>query len=102
MKVNPDGYGRRRKAYHDPRVLHLKIRVVLTAPVTAETARLLVHRAVETGVVPAGIALHWIDWSKEGKSGSMTEGRMTDRLRAALRDFYGAISASATRFERVV
>lgn len=86
----------------DPSPLHLKLRVVTTVPMTAEAARMLVHRAVETGVVPAGIELHWIDWAKEGGGHwEAREGKIDSRLRAALREFYGALTQGDTRFERV-
>lgn len=84
----------------DRRRLHLKIRVVTTRPMSATTARLLFERAAMTGIVPPGIELHGIDWSK---------GRLSDRIRGgrpirrALRDFLAALvhSGTSTRFALV-
>jgi hypothetical protein len=101
--MNVRKYGRsksRKSSGRDPRPLHLKIRVILTAPATAEQARLLLHRAVETGIVPPGIEIRWIDWAKGGH-GRGTSGRMTSHMRKALREFYGAITGADTRFEKV-
>lgn len=92
--------GKRRAGTLDRRPLQLKIRVVTTTPQTAETTRLLLHRAIETGIVPPGIEIRWLDWEK-GEHGRANRGRMTSRLRKALRDFYGAITGGDTRFERV-
>jgi hypothetical protein len=100
MRVNSERYQKSRGPT-DPRVLHLKIRVVLTRAMTAETARLLLHRAIDTGLVPPGIAIHWIDWSK-GTAGTVNRGRVAaPDVRAALRQFYGAMQAAGTRFEKV-
>jgi hypothetical protein len=101
MRVNSERY-RKSLGRTDPRVLHLKIRVVLTRAMTAETARLLLHRAIDTGIVPPGIAIRYIDWQKEGVVGQGTEGKvLPEKVRRALRDFYGAMQAAGTRFEKV-
>lgn len=97
-------------APNDPRRLHLKIRVVLTQFMTATEARTLLDRAARTGIVPPGIDIYWIDWAKglqgdtntDGSPVQHGEGRvLSDQMRAALRHFYGAITKSDTRFERV-
>jgi hypothetical protein len=93
-------YGKRRTGGLDSRPLHLKIRVVTTTPQTAETTRLLLHRAIETGIVPPGIEIRWLDWQK-GSHGKVSRGVMTSGLRKALRDFYGAITGGEARFEKV-
>lgn len=96
MRVNVGG----RRGGESP--LHLKLRIVLTRAMPAEEARLLLHRAVETGTVPPGIELRWIDWEK-GTEGRVNSGVLTGHLRQALADFYGAIThaRTRTRFERV-
>lgn len=102
MRVESGHYqANRPRGATDPRVLHLKIRVVLTHAMTADQARLLLHRAVESGIVPPGIELRWMDWAK-GTSGAVREGRIYQAgLRAALRHFYGAMQQAGTRFEKV-
>lgn len=81
-------------------VLHLKIRVTLDSPMTAETARLLLDRSVRDGVVPPGISVSWMDW-RRGSGGPRDEGHYDDPDHAELKAFYQAITRSRTRFERV-
>jgi hypothetical protein len=85
-----------------PRALHLKIRVRLTRRMTAASARLLLERAIESGTVPPGIEIRYMDWqtSEHGVAG---EGRvMPAGARDALRQFHGAIRhAEGARFEPV-
>lgn len=101
MKINPRRYGARPRSLVDARRLHLKLRVVLTRSMRAETARALVAQAVETGIVPPGIDILWLDWRK-GDGGSATSGEvMPDDMRAALRRFYAALTEGETRFAQV-
>ena len=85
----------------EPRALHLKIRVSLTTAMTGEQARSLLDRAVRTGVVPPGIDVHWLDWSRgAGGQGGTYDSPEHDELRS----FYGIIggeSKADTRFARV-
>lgn len=78
----------------DWRILHLKIRIVTTRPMTAATARLLLQRAVDTGRVPPGIEIRAIDWRKGGSESVVRAGREVPK---ALRDFYGAIGHAGTK-----
>lgn len=94
------GRWREKTEWEDPRKLHLKLRVIVTKAMPVEVARLLVRRAIETGDIPSGIELRWIDWAK-GEEGQATEGTLTRRLRKALGDFYGALTKGQTRFEGV-
>ena len=101
MKISARSYGRNPgRGVTDPRRLHLKLRVILTRAMTAETARLLLDQAVTTGIVPPGIRLEWLDWQK-GDGGSARGGRLSPVRRAELRAFYGAMTQGETRFERV-
>jgi len=99
MRVR-DFYKANRRSGIDPRPLHLKIRVILTRPMTQEQARALMERAIETGIVPPGIKLKWMDWAK-GSSGEASTGTLDPVTRKALRDFYGAMTKGETRFARV-
>lgn len=102
MRRNAKDYVRQRRGGRvDPAVLHLKIRVVLTRPMTQDAALALMQEAVETGVVPDGIEVRWIDWEKGG-GGRARAGRLSQDVAAALEAFYGAIASSGqTRFEPV-
>lgn len=102
MRRNAKDYVRQRRGGRvDPAVLHLKIRVILTRPMTQDAALALMMEAAETGVVPDGIEVRWIDWEKGG-SGRARSGRLTQDVAAALEAFYGAIASSGpTRFEPV-
>lgn len=102
MRINPARYGGRRpRGLVDPRRLHLKLRVILTHAMRADTARALVEEAVETGKVPPGIEIRWLDWRK-GDGGSARAGSvMPADLRGALRKFYAALTDGETRFARV-
>jgi hypothetical protein len=67
----------------------------------AETARALVQQAVETGIVPPGIDILWLDWRK-GDGASATSGEvMPENVRSALRRFYAALTDGETRFAQV-
>lgn len=103
MRVQRSRYGRNpTREETDPRILHLKIRVVTTRAMTIGDVQALLDRAVHTGIVPPGIEIRWIDWAHPETADQVaTEGRMETKLQQALRDFYGAITQSATRFERV-
>lgn len=79
----------------DPRRLHLKIRVILDRPMSADTARALLDRALRRGEDVTGITIEGMDWAK-GKQAGSAEGTGED-----LRRFYGAIVKSPTRFARV-
>ena len=81
--------------HRDPRVLHLKIRVILERPMSSERARALVDSALRRGHEVTGIAIEGMDWSK-GKQAGSAEGDSED-----LRRFYGAITKGSTRFARV-
>lgn len=86
--------------------LHMKIRVVLTSPMSDVQARSLLDRAVRTGVVSPGIEVAWIDWSRgmggEGKGGGMKEGHYDDPDHNQLRAFYAPIMAGGNpRFAKV-
>lgn len=85
--------------------LHLKIRLVLTRPMSRRRAVALVERAMRTRRVPEGIELAWIDWGKEDDSGSIKrEGEfLDDDAHDALVDFYAAITHpdTSTRVEIV-
>ena len=85
------------------RRLHLKIRVELTSSMTEGDARQLLGRAVQTGIVPPGIAVHWVDW-RRGVGGQAVSGRVDQVSHDELRNFYGIIGGSAkgdTRFAPV-
>lgn len=85
------------------RSLHLKIRVGLTSPMTAEQARDLLDSAMRTGHVPPGINVFALDWH-HGDGGRGKEGSYMDPRNKTLRDFYGVIGGdnrTGTRFARV-
>ena len=103
MRRKASDYVRQRRGGRvDPAVLHLKIRVVLTRPMTQDAALALMQRAVDEGEVPDGIEVRWIDWEKGG-SGRARAGRvLSSDVASALQLFYGAIASSGqTRFEPV-
>ncbi len=95
--INPEKYGRFKR---DKRPLHLKIRVILTRRMSEQMAYSKLLQAVETGVVPDGIEIAWVDWEK-GEHGRANSGRIDDDVAKALQDFAGAIAASNPRFEPV-
>lgn len=100
MKVTK--YLKQERRRPDRRPLHLKLRVKVTRRMKAHTARRLLDRAIQTGIVPAGIEIRWIDWEK-GDEGRASSGQVMGReVRAALRGFYGALMAGhSTRFAKV-
>lgn len=100
MRLRSERYLPNRRSGIDPRPLHLKIRVILTRPMTQAQARALMERAIESGVVPPGIKLSWLDWAK-GQGGTASTGTLDPVTRKALRDFYGAMTKGETRFARV-
>lgn len=82
--------------------LHLKIRVVLTRPMTVGEAREKLQRTVRTGIVQEGIRVAWIDWRSPDRRGAAAGGTYLDKdAQEALADFYGAIhhSDTSTRVE---
>lgn len=83
------GRGRRRE-------LTIKVRVKVLHRMRAETVRLLTDRAMREGIVPPGIEIHWIDWSKEGKylTGYVYEG---EAVPDALRAVFNIMSAPGAR-----
>lgn len=83
------------RGYRDPRVLHLKIRVILDRPMSPAQARALLDAALRRRQAVTGITMTGIDWSKGQQSGT-AEGTGAD-----LRRFYGAITKGSTRFARV-
>lgn len=83
------------RGYRDPRVLHLKIRVILDRPMSQEQARGLLDAALRRRQSVTGITITGMDWAK-GEQAGTAAGTGAD-----LRRFYGAISRSATRFSRV-
>jgi hypothetical protein len=76
----------------DTRPLHLKFRVVVTKRMRMRTMQKLLQRAVSTGIVPAGIEIRWIDWSK-GHEGRANEGRLPEPVHDDLQVWYGALFA---------
>lgn len=89
----------RRRHTREP--LHLKLRVVVQHPMRASTARRLLQRAIDTGRVPAGIEIRWMDWSK-GDEGRARSGRIMSRqVRGALREFATAMFRGRQRFAKV-
>ena len=97
MTINPEKYGRYKK---DKRPLHLKVRVILTRRMSEAMAYSKLLQAVETGVVPDGIEIRWVDWEK-AEHGRASSGRIEDDVAEALRRFAGAIAQSEPRFEPV-
>lgn len=101
MRINPRRYRAKPRTLVDARRLHLKLRVVLTRGMRASTARALVEQAVETGVVPPGISILWMDWRK-GTGGSANSGMVMETvMRRALRGFHAALTEGETRFAQV-
>jgi hypothetical protein len=91
-----------RRIEHRP--FHLTVRVSPTHAMTVGQLRLLVQRAIEEGEVPAGIEVHWIDWSKGQRSeGRMRSGSYDERIGQRLRDLYNVMTSgnTTTRFRRV-
>lgn len=84
------------RAFVDPRILHLKIRLVTERAMPAEVARALLDRAVQDHRVPSGIQIYTIDWDK-GDGFEQSD----DPLSTQLRHFYGAITQGSTRFAPV-
>lgn len=79
--------------------LHIKLRVILSSAMTAQQARSLLDRGMESGRMPPGIRVESLDWSRGNANGEYPHPGSR-----VLRDFYGAISGAdhaATRFERV-
>lgn len=101
MRINSRRYGAKPRTLVDSRRLHLKLRVVLTHAMRAETARALVDQAVDTGIVPPGIDILWLDWRK-GQGGTARSGEiMHSDMRKALRGFHAALTDGETRFAQV-
>ena len=74
------------------RPLHIKIRVVLTRPMTVGEARDKLQRTVRTGIVQEGIRVAWIDWRNPESAGAAGSGTLLgDEAKEALADFYAAI-----------
>jgi len=77
----------------DPRVLHLKIRVIVQRPMTAQTALALLDRVASGERGGSGVRVEGIDWAKGRASG---EASGDDVAR-----FYGAIRRGESRLEVV-
>lgn len=72
--------------------LHLKIRVILTRPMTVGEARKKLQRTVRTGIVQEGIEIAWIDWRRPNTASHSKGGTyLSDDAAQALAAFYGAI-----------
>ena len=81
-----------------PSHLHIKIRVILTRPMTLGEAREKLQRTVRTGIVQDGIEVAWIDWRKPDTAGWAKHGSyLGEDAKNALTDFYGAIHHPDTR-----
>ena len=72
--------------------LHLKIRVILTRPMSVGEAREKLQRTVRTGIVQEGIEVAWIDWRTPGSAGYGGHGTyLGAEAMSALSEFYAAI-----------
>lgn len=81
--------------------LHMKIRVVLTRPMSKKEAERLVHRAARTGTVPDGIELAYMEWSR-GKGRKYRSGEYIGaEAEAALLEFLAALDQAKKRVEVV-
>jgi hypothetical protein len=101
--VNVNKYRKkpRRQVEPDLRPLRITMRIVVTKRMTARVCRALLDRAVQTGHVPAGIEIHWLNWEK-GEGGEAQEGTvLPSDLRRSLDRFYGAITKGKQRFAKV-
>lgn len=78
--------------------LHIKIRVIVTEPMTVGEARQRLARTVRTGIVQKGIELAWIDW-RDPTTARRTRGGtyLGDDALDALREFYAAIHHDQTK-----
>jgi hypothetical protein len=81
-------------------VTKITIRVRVMQPMTLGQVRLLLDEAFETGTVPPGIEIRWMDWER-GIEGRMAQGQITGRIRKALGDLRRLYAASEKRFARV-
>lgn len=75
----------------DPRTLQLKIRVRAPKGTPRDDVLRVLLAAAESGVLPAGYTLHWIDWRK-GTEGHVNAGRLTRDLATELRAFVSALT----------
>ncbi|MEE8177719.1 MAG: hypothetical protein V3T65_06970 [Acidobacteriota bacterium] len=79
------------------RDMYIKIRVVLTRPMSRAEAIKLARRTVATRIVPEGLELAWIDW-RRGRGYTAEEGSyIEDEAYDALVDFYGVLRRGKTK-----
>lgn len=82
----------------EPRQLHLKVRVIVTEPMTVGTMRSKVRRTLRTGIVQRGIDIAWVNWRRLGDAGHAKGGTyLDDEALEALREFYGLIHHEDTK-----
>lgn len=87
------------KRDRERRRLHVKIRVIITRPMTQATAEKLLRRAIRTRYVPEGIELAGVDWAQTERGfGTVASGEYVgDEMYDALLDFYTAVTHPNTK-----
>lgn len=83
-----------------PEPLMLKFRVVVLRRMRKSEVVQKLKEAVRRGVVPEGIEIRYMDWSK-GREGELREGRIDQARLTELQAFYRALAQSDIRGERV-
>ena len=101
MKVNPEQWpegpgGTRSHRGRAAQNLYLKFRVQALERITKSDLMRRLERAVRTGVVPAGIRIHAVDWAS-GREGHYNQGEIDPDDLRELRIFYGALEESKSR-----
>jgi hypothetical protein len=82
----------------------VKVRVIIEKPMRTSEAVELVQRAIRTRIVPDGISIEWVDWSRVGVRGRAASGRyLSGAAVDALRDMAPALNHPQTdiRVEKV-
>lgn len=82
--------------------VNIKVRVRLTRRMRKQEAIKLVHQAIKRRIVPEGIELQWLDWSR-AEGGAGNEGSyLDDEAHDALVNFYHMLTDGQTRMRIAV